>query len=177
MKKGKEMKTVLIVDDDHGILDELRRLMDKYQPDIRIEQAMNAGEALDYMKSVSMEQRPCAVVLDLMMPYGDGAEELEPQSDPDCLNTGCRILNKFRSDESSQKLPPLWVSVITARSAAPVLTQVRHLLGNNGRLYNKPLDTLIFEHDLVSILGVPSQVPPILLPENYKLPTRKRNGK
>ena len=167
-----EHPIVLLVEDDPGVMKDIRALIRGYGSKIQVLEARNAGEALKSLAPGSEQIRPNAIVLDLSLPYGDGAEELNPKSDPKCLDTGLRLLKKIREDESRYNQPPLWVSVITALSAYHVHHSVIQLLGQCGELYKKPFDTLVFEHDLVSILGVQSKVPRDLLPDHYQPPVK-----
>lgn len=66
-------KTVLVVDDDPGILDLHARVVQSHGPGCRVLRACNGQEALDVME----RERPDLVLLDLMMPGMSGVEVLE----------------------------------------------------------------------------------------------------
>jgi len=67
------MTAVLIVEDDEGIRDDLRDIL--ADEGYGVAAVSNGREALDYLQS----NRPCVVLLDLMMPVMSGAEFREAQ--------------------------------------------------------------------------------------------------
>jgi CheY-like chemotaxis protein len=67
--------TVLVVDDDRDIRDSLVELLEDHG--YRALGASNGREALDLLRSGS--DRPCLILLDLMMPIMDGREFREEQ--------------------------------------------------------------------------------------------------
>ena len=69
----KEGRTVLVVDDDPGILDLHARIVQSHVPGCQILKACNGQEALEMMA----RERPDLVLLDLMMPGISGVEVLE----------------------------------------------------------------------------------------------------
>lgn len=62
---------VLIVDDDEGVRETLRELVE--MAGCAVELASNGAEALTMLRN----RRPCLIVLDLMMPVMSGPELLE----------------------------------------------------------------------------------------------------
>ena len=70
---NKPGKTILIVDDEPGILEMHSRMVECELPDCQIIQAHNSREALELIET----QRPNLVLLDLMMPEVDGFEVLQ----------------------------------------------------------------------------------------------------
>jgi two-component system, sensor histidine kinase and response regulator len=62
-------KTVLVVDDEPDIRDALRDILE--DEGYRVEHAANGAEALSLLSTLP---RPCAVILDIIMPVMDGAQ-------------------------------------------------------------------------------------------------------
>ena len=76
---GKNPKTILIVDDEPGILELHARIVAAWSPTCRILKARNGREALERIR----EGHPSLVLLDLVMPQVDGFGVLEAmRSDP-----------------------------------------------------------------------------------------------
>lgn len=71
--EGKEEKTILVVDDEPGILDMLARIVQAKLPDCQVLKARDGREALEVVRG----ERPDLVLLDLMMPELDGFGVLE----------------------------------------------------------------------------------------------------
>src|SRR5262245_41874314 len=67
-------RLVLIVDDDQDIRDTLGGVLT--EEGYRVVGAANGQEALDYLKD---GERPCLILLDLMMPVMDGWQFLKQQ--------------------------------------------------------------------------------------------------
>ncbi|MCJ7549088.1 MAG: substrate-binding domain-containing protein, partial [Anaerolineae bacterium] len=88
-------KTILIVDDDLGILDLHTRIVQQQSPGYHVLQARNGYEALDLIHKTS----PDLVLLDLMMPGLDGFG----------------VLRAMREDASSRRIP---VIILTAQTLA-----------------------------------------------------------
>ena len=166
----KGQRKILIVEEDLAILSDLKHLLAPYSEYLTVMDASDASEALKHLHHSQHDDRPDALVLDIMLPYGESAKVLNPDTDPRFRETGVRLLSLVRSGEINSGVNPLWVSVITARSDFAVKHEIRQLLGDNGKLYNKPFDTFIFEHDLMNVLHIPSQVPGALLPDHYQPP-------
>jgi signal transduction histidine kinase/DNA-binding response OmpR family regulator len=68
-----ELRSILIVDDEPGVLEMHTRVVEAQLPDCRILNARNGREALDFIQ----RERPNLVLLDLMMPELDGFGVLE----------------------------------------------------------------------------------------------------
>jgi CheY-like chemotaxis protein len=74
-------RIVLVVDDDSSIRDSLADLLE--EEGYTVVKATNGREALDKLRADGKE-RPCVILLDLMMPVMTGAEfYAEQQRDPD----------------------------------------------------------------------------------------------
>jgi len=158
-----EHKRVLIVEDDPMVVKNIKERLERYASDITILEAIDGGSALRLL----LENRDfthCVLVLDLMMPYGHALEELEGRNDPECWETGIRVLEWLRNHEDPGKR--LWVAVTTARNEPDALHRIRELLGKHGRLFLKPFDPYAFEHSLALALGLPSKVPVAFQPRD-----------
>lgn len=149
---------MLIAEDDGSTAEHLARQFRRYKSHLSVSVASDGGEALDEIK----RNRPDILLLDLMMPYGQGAAELKEESDPDCVYTGLRLLERIRKEEQ-EGARSIWVGVITARSSFGTIGELRRLLRSKVRLYLKPFDSLRLENDLVSTFGIPSKIPAELL--------------
>lgn len=90
VKKG---KSILIVDDDPGILELHTRILQNQSQDYKIQQAKDGREALEFIQ----QQPPDLVLLDLMMPEIDGFQ----------------VLEKLRDEERTRNIP---VIVVTGQS-------------------------------------------------------------
>ncbi|MFQ5691661.1 MAG: response regulator [Nitrospinota bacterium] len=60
--------TVLLVDDDQGLLDLLTRLLNQVSPDVRVRTAEGGRQAVE----ICRREMPSLIVLDILMPDGDG---------------------------------------------------------------------------------------------------------
>ena len=169
-------KIILAVDDDRGIAGSMQRIFNKY-PEITVTNAEDAAGACKKLFS-GEENKPDALVLDIMMPYGNLDERtraiLNPDTDPNKLETGLKILKYLRNKEKEAKIEPIWVAVITARNAVDVMDEIDCLLkiGDKkyGRIYSKPFNTFELEEDMAHVLGIKSHVIDVLLPDGYKPP-------
>ena len=171
----KQKKRVLLVEDDIVLSKHIKELLEAYEPELELHAVENAGEAWPHIFPKHPAERPDAVILDIMIPYGAAAKELGAESDPDCIQSGLRLLEKLRDWEKTHgshddPLPPLWVSVITARSNPKLIEEINSLLMGRGKLYLKPYKGIVLEHDLMFILGIECKAPEVLLPRGYKPP-------
>lgn len=154
-------KTVLLFEDEPLVMAMLKRIAGRLTDLVVSKEAADAGEALTALRNRDLPIS--AVVLDLMMPYGDAEKELDARTDPERVYTGVRLLQLIRREEREGKRTPVWVAAITARANYAVLGRVRDLLGTNGALFVKPFDPDLLEYKLAGALGVPCQVPLTLL--------------
>jgi CheY-like chemotaxis protein len=95
---------ILIVEDDAGIRESMRELLEIEGYDVKT--AVNGADALD---KVAALDRPCLILLDLMMPVMDGWQFLEAINAAD--------------DRGLGGIP------VTVVSAAADLSQVKHRYG------------------------------------------------
>ena len=173
-------KKVILVEDDPEVRKIIRETLLPYFQDIDVFEATNAGEAMNLLFPDPPGNRPDALILDLMMPYGEAGQKLDSDSDQDQIKTGVRLLDYLRKREKTEPgtdiASPLWVAVITARSNPLLIQSIEKLLAGNGRIYLKPFNDLELEHDLACILNIKSQVDPILLFPEYSPPKRSSGG-
>ncbi len=94
--EDRDGKTILIVDDEPGVLEMHARIVEMWSPECRVWKARNGREALEVIR----RDRPNLVLLDLMMPELDGFG----------------VLEMMQSEEMSRDIP---VIVLTGQ----VLTQ------------------------------------------------------
>ena len=174
--KSPRPRRILIVEDDPGMRHQLSKLLQPYGDELEVTIAKDAGDALRAFGIVSRGKTrraarrkvPGAVstfdamVLDLMMPYGEARKSLS-DGDHTELDTGLRLLSLIRESAGSDLL---WVAVITARSGLAVAQTIHTLLAGRGKLYLKPFDTLRFEDDLITAVDLASRVPPELLQDH-----------
>jgi len=163
-KAGK--KLVAVVDDDPSIQGAFKKSLKLYD-DIEVCVAKNAGEILKLISKKKLD----LIILDLMMPYGDAKKSLNAETDLHNIDAGIRMLHRLRKNNKD-----IWVLVLTARNSPPAIREVRELLGQRGRLYFKPANTLEIENDLAVALGLESKVSPILLEANYRPLTSFKGG-
>ena len=165
---------ILVVDDEASLVSVVRGYLE--QAGYGVVTASNGREAL----FVAREQQPDLIILDLMMPYGTGAQELDANSDRDEVDTGVQLLRHLREREKAEEnhysSSPLWVAVITARNNPHLIQKLEQLLNGRGRIYLKPFTDFELEHDLAHVLGIDSKVPPALLPDGYVLPKLTNGG-
>ncbi|MEA1900673.1 MAG: hypothetical protein U9N47_07900 [Thermodesulfobacteriota bacterium] len=173
-------KKVVLVEDDPEAKKIIRETLLPYSQDIDLLEATNAGAAMNLVFPDPPGNRPDALILDLMIPYGEAAQKLDAESDPDWIETGVRLLDYLRKREKTELGTdiafPLWVAVITARSNPLLIQSIEKLLAGSGRIYLKPFNDLELEHDLACILHIKSQVDPILLSPEYSPPKRSSGG-
>jgi CheY-like chemotaxis protein len=174
MAKNAKNKRVLIIEDDLEVRNSIVAILKSYGSLLSIDETSDTGEAWPFLFPEDPDHRPDALVLDLMMPYGDAGDTLGAQEDPSMIRTGVELLNYLRESENqledNQNLHSLWVSVITARSNPSLIQEVSRLLGQFGRIYLKPFNDFEFENDLASVLGIESKVIYGLLADDYKPP-------
>lgn len=168
-------KMILVVEDDEGLSGYIQERLCLYEPFIELFIAENAGKALPFLTGKAPGKRPDAVVLDIMMSYASAAVELGSESDQDEVETGLRLLKKFRDFEKEEKnntsdLILTWVSVITARNNPKTIQDINALLCDRGRIYIKPYNGVVLEWDLMSVLGIECKIPKVLIPNNYQQP-------
>ncbi|HEY1126148.1 MAG TPA: response regulator [Actinomycetota bacterium] len=106
------MKTILIVDDEFGIVDILSEVFE--DEGYRVVTAANGKQGLEQIAEV----RPDLVILDVMMPVLDGLE----------------VLRRLRSDAASRDLE------VIVMSAAPPPRGQEKLLSNVSGFLRKPFD-------------------------------------
>ena len=120
-------KKVILVEDDPEVRKIIRETLSPYFQDIDVFEATNAGEAMNLLFPASPGNRPDALILDLMMPYGEAGQALDSDSDQDQIETGVRLLDYLRNREKTELSThiayPLWVAVVTARNN-PHLIQI-----------------------------------------------------
>jgi CheY-like chemotaxis protein len=148
-------KRVLLVEDEGEIRTHLVRILRKYAEFIDIAEAADIGQALQYLRT---EPSHDAVILDLMMTYGDAKGELQGQTDEGNREGGIRLLELLREREKESGVEPVMVFVITARTDFAAQSRVHALLGERGRFYTKPFYPSEFEDELAKALGLTSRV-------------------
>lgn len=175
MKKNKnKKKRVLVVEDDKSLSESIEAMLKGYDAALEFCVVENAGEAWPHLFPENPKDRPDAVILDIMMPYGTAADSLDSESDPDCIETGVRLIRKLREQEKESNHQsgrlPTWVSVVTARSNPKLIEELNTILDGRGKLYFKPYKPTVLEHDLMHVSGIECNVPEVLLPRGYKPP-------
>lgn len=150
---------LLIVEDDPGLLRDYQSIFSEYGNLLEIVTAKDAFETLEVLKET--ETRPQAMVLDLMLAYGneEARNLLEADSDPNEIDTGVRILEYLRKLEERNGEKRIWVAVVTARSAWAVAERVDKLLEASGKIFLKPFDTLWLEEVVINAMGLPCRLP------------------
>ena len=173
-------KKVALIEDDTGNRRAIKQIFESYS-EIELVEAVDAGKAMKILFPNLPENRPDAVILDLIIPYGSAAEQLNAKSDPDCVKTGVKLLRSLRESEKSadnrHSSDLLWVAVTTERSNPQVIRELVQLLEKRGSIYLKPFDTFKLENDLTQVLGIKSQVDPILLSPVHLSPVQKNGGR
>jgi len=173
-------KKVALIEDDPGSRRAIKQIFESYS-EIELVEAVDAGEAIKILFPDLPEKRPDAVILDLILPYGSAADQLNAKSDPDCVKTGVKLLSFLRESEKSAdrclSSDLLWVAVTTARSNPRLIRKLGQLLEKRGCIYTKPFDTFKLEDDLAQVLGIKSQIDPILLSHECLSPVQKDGGK
>lgn len=169
-------KKVALIEDDPGNRRAIKQIFESYS-EIELVEAVDAGEAMKILFPDLPENHPDAVILDLMMPYGTAAEQLDDKSDPDCVETGVNLLHFLRKSEKSadnrHSSDLLWVAVTTVRNNPQLIRKIEQLLEKRGCIYTKPFDTFKLEDDLAQVLGIKSQVDPIFLSPEHLPPVQK----
>jgi CheY-like chemotaxis protein len=164
LTNGNGRKLVFLVEDDGGVADHLVSILGQYKDSVAVEKAKNATDVLPWIEIGSGYRRPDAILLDLMMPYGAARHKLDKDyTDPDDTETGIRLLEYLRRVEKEAGLDPVWVAIITARSPFALNSIGKGLLESRCKVYFKPFDTFQLESDLMTELGVPSNIPSDLL--------------
>ena len=173
-------KKVALIEDDHGNRRAIKQIFESYS-EIELVEAVDAGKAMKILFPDLPENRLDAVILDLMMPYGTAAEQLNAKNDLNCDKTGVKLLRFLRESEKSAEnclsSDLLWVAVTTARNNPQLIRELGQLLEKRGCIYLKPFDTFKLENDLTQVLGIKSQVDPILLLSEHLSPVQKDGGR
>ena len=179
MENEKKRIKILIVEDEPGLQKEIKEILEPYKAEIEVLSAHNAGEAIPLLFPNSPQEKPDALILDIMLPYGNAAEILYSDTDPKNIKTGLRLLKKLRKREKEnpdKNVPLLWTAVITARSNPRLIQELNNLLEDRGRIYSKPYSDVVLEHDLAIVLGIESKAPQVLLPQEYRPPVYMKGG-
>ena len=95
--EGRQMKTILIVDDEADIRDILRIRLANH-PGFRIPEAANGSDALE----LTRQQRPDLIILDWLMPGFNGMEVLKALRESPELTTIPVIMMTVKSELSAQ---------------------------------------------------------------------------
>ena len=93
-EQKKKNRTVLVVDDDDGIREAVRNVLE--EEGCIVHTACNGREALDTLSTIP---RPCLILLDLMMPVMDGWE----------------VMEALKADDASAAIPVAVVSSLFSR--------------------------------------------------------------
>jgi CheY-like chemotaxis protein len=164
-------KIILIVEDDSAVRESIRNTLKDCIDliNVNILEATDAGQAIKILSDMSAG---CfvALLLDLMLPYGDAAITLNENTDPDQVNTGINLL-EWIIDKGKQPTTYFrvgWTAIITARNNPQLIGSLQKLLNPNDRIYFKPFTGLELAHDLAIVLGIKSSVPLELLPPEYR---------
>jgi CheY-like chemotaxis protein len=166
-------KSVLIVEDESDVMKSVKTIFEAYKDQMTHLEAKTAEEAYTILFKENDHFAVDALILDTMMSYGkiEIRKRLRGEDDTYSVKTGMLLLDYIRNQEVKAKEEiPLWVSVITGRSAPNVLQCINKLLGDNGRLMTKPFNEFVLENDIAHVLGIKSKVPEIVLPEGYQPP-------
>jgi CheY-like chemotaxis protein len=169
-------KKVALIEDDPGNRRAIKQIFESYS-EIELVEAVDAGEAMKILFPALPENRPDAVILDLIMLYGTAAEQLNAKSDPNCVETGVKLLRFLRESEKRCSFDLLWIAVTTERSNPQLIRELEQLLEKRGCIYTKPFDTFKLEDNLAQVLGIKSQVDPILLSHEHLSPVQKDGGR
>ncbi len=129
-------RTILIVDDDPGILDLHGRVLEKLIPRCQIISATNGREALDIMA----KKTPDLVVLDLVMPIVDGFGVLQVMREQETTrNVPVIVLTAQILTRQDMVRLRRGVAAVLAKglySSNELLTQVETVLSRNKQLYS-----------------------------------------
>jgi CheY-like chemotaxis protein len=91
---GREGKTLLIVDDEPGVLEMHARIVETWSPECRVWKARNGREALEVIR----QHRPNLILLDLMMPELDGFGVLEMMQSDELNRTSGHCVDRAKSN-------------------------------------------------------------------------------
>jgi CheY-like chemotaxis protein len=129
-------RTILIVDDDPGILDLHTRILAKLIPRCQVISAQNGREALDIMA----RRRPDLVVLDLVMPVLDGFAVLQAMREREqTRHVPVIVLTGQNLTEQDMARLRRGVAAVLGKglySRSELLEQVESVLNRNKQLYN-----------------------------------------
>jgi signal transduction histidine kinase/DNA-binding LacI/PurR family transcriptional regulator/DNA-binding response OmpR family regulator len=154
---GKTEQTILIVDDEAGVVEMHARLVEMQLPGCRVLKARNGWQALELMR----QERPDLVLLDLMMPELDGFGVLEAMRQQDASHTIPVIVltGQVLGDKEMARLNHGVASVLgkglftvqeTLEHLEAALTQRRTQIAEGQQLVRKAL-AFIHEHYAESI--------------------------
>ena len=163
-ENNNDKRLVLLVEDDGRLSELIDDRLRIYCDSVDITLFSNSGEVISYLDDHQGKKYPQAMILDLMMPYGENRTLLDPdEQDLDENSTGLNLLSYIRMKEKENNLDPMWVFIITARSPLAVKTKATELINGKGEIFFKPLDTNALEHRLMTAINVESKVPESLL--------------
>jgi signal transduction histidine kinase/CheY-like chemotaxis protein len=128
-------KTVLIVDDEPDALRLFRRMLASAERDYRVLRARDGREALDILR----EQRPDAMLIDLVMPNMDGFQLLEAKS----------------QDPALRDIPAI---VVSARDPAgqPIVSNALAVMCRGGLSAHRLLTCIKSLSETLSTIGQPA---------------------
>jgi YesN/AraC family two-component response regulator len=134
--KNRGSRTILLVDDDPGVLDLHIRILEKLIPRGQILSAQNGREALDVMA----QQCPDLVVLDLVMPVLDGFAVLQAMRGQErTRHVPVIILTAQSLTEHDMTRLRKGVAAVLGKglySSSELLKQVESVLSRNKQLYS-----------------------------------------
>jgi CheY-like chemotaxis protein len=98
---------VLVVDDDRDIRESLVEALEEHG--FAAVGAVNGRDALDKLRALARAQRPCLILLDIMMPGMDGTAFREEQlQDPELAPIPVVVLSAYR--DVAERAAPMNVS-------------------------------------------------------------------
>lgn len=93
------LKTILIVDDDHDLTYAIKRVFEK--KDYKISQVFSLAECRNYLKN----ERPQLILLDVVLPDGSGVEMARELSENETLSTiGVLLMSGLKTDELDRRV-------------------------------------------------------------------------
>ncbi|RME44123.1 MAG: helix-turn-helix domain-containing protein [Chloroflexi bacterium] len=129
-----EGRTILVVDDDPGILELHSRILEKLSPDCQILQARHGAQALELMA----RRRPDLVLLDLMMPVMDGFQVIQAMQERENLrNVPVVVLTAQALTSQDMARLQQGVAAVLAKGVhtrTEILQQIDAVLGQNKHL-------------------------------------------
>lgn len=127
----KEYKKVVIIDDDHEMVDFYNNILKRKNLSKYLVHFDNASESIDYLKKRKKEELPCYILLDLYMPEMDGFEFLEKFENLGSLKKNIEVYVCSSTKKKRDRDKVMYYQFVSAFIEKPLPSEFLELLIKN----------------------------------------------